>query len=589
MATPTAQEQYMLELVNRARANPNAEAARQGIALNQGLANGTLNGSAKQALVFNFNLIDSSRSHSQWMLEQNQFSHTGAGGSSAGDRMENANYDFTGNWTWGENIAYQGSTGTIDPTETIATEHDGLFKSSGHRTNILNDNFREIGIGAIAGEFTSNSGRTFNALMTTQNFAKSGNNVFLTGVAFDDAVTDDDFYTVGEGLGGINVTATNSNGQTFSTTTYGSGGYQLALEAGTYEIDFTGGNLGQTVERTVTVSNRNVKLDLATDQLEAASPANPPIPPEYTETPTPPPTTPETTTESPAETTNDPVPEPSEDTAPLEPADSEDNAMEEQPMEEAPGEEQPVEESSGGDTPTNEAPGEDSPGGEAEPMNDMEGSGGNPTAEPEAGGDPTPLPDSDDTPASILMDDPGTTPTTEDTPMASLNLIEGTEGRDRLRGTAEDDELQGMEGRDRLFGRAGNDLLMGGQGNDRLKGGRGKDTLVGADTITGGIGETDILRGGAGSDLFVLGDANQAYYNDGQNGTWGTRDFAFIRDFNTSQGDMLQLNGEAGDYRLQSMGSGGDALFHGDNELIAIVKTQGNEAFALDSSTVQFV
>lgn len=595
MATPTAQEQYMLELVNRARSNPNAEANRFGIDLNQGLASGTLNGSAKQPLVFNFNLIDSARSHSQWMLDTDQFSHTGANGSSAGDRMRQANYEFTGNWTWGENIAYQGSTGSIDATATIADEHEGLFKSSGHRTNILSNNFSEIGIGALEGNFDG-----YNSLMTTQNFAKSGNDIFLTGVAFDDAVTDDDFYTVGEGLGGINVIATNSSGQTFSTTTYGSGGYQLALAPGTYEIDFTGGNLGQTVERTVTVGNSNVKLDLATDQLAAPSSANPPANAAAEEATTTPPAT--TAAETPSESTNDSVPEPSEDTAPLQPGESE-APMEETPMEEAPAEETvmeetPVEETAMEETPVEETPMEEVPmedtSGESTPMDEgpMEGSGNNPMTEPEAGGESSPLPESDAVSDPAAMADPAANaPMAPEMPMdmPSLNLIEGTDGRDRLQGTSDDDELHGMEGRDRLFGRAGDDLLMGGKDHDRLNGGRGADTLIGADTTMAGVGEIDILRGGAGGDRFVLGDANQTFYDDGLTEGWGANDFAFIRDFNASQGDIVQLHGEVADYSLLSLGSCGSALFHGEDELIAIVKSRGNEAFALDSSAVQFV
>ncbi len=583
MATPTAQEQYMLELVNRARANPNAEAQRQGIDLNQGLANGTLDGSAKQALVFNFDLIDSSRSHSQWMLDQDQFSHTGAGGSSAGDRMRQANYDFTGNWTWGENIAYQGSTGNINPTTTIAAEHNSLFKSSGHRTNILSDNFREIGIGAIEGEYNG-----YNALMTTQNFARSGNDVFLTGVAFDDAVTDDDFYTVGEGLGGITVTATNTTtNQTFTTQTYSSGGYQLALDAGTYEVDFSGNNLGDVAEQTITIGNRNVKIDLATDQLPAPAPS------------------PEPETTPPAEPVEDTEPSQPEDSmeetpadeTPVEDAPVNETPMEETPVDEAPAEDAPVNETPTEDTPVDETPVEDAPVNETPteetPVDEtpVEDAPVNETPTEETPADEAPV---EDAPVNeIPMED---SPTAGDTPEpaepmeeSGNNLIEGTNGRDRLRGTTADDELQGMEGSDRLFGRAGNDLLMGGKGNDRLNGGRGSDTLVGADATTGGVGEIDILHGGAGSDLFVLGDANQAYYNDGQDGNWGTGDFAFIRDFNASQGDTLQLNGEASDYNLYSMGSCGDALFHGDNELIAVIKTRGNEALALDSSAVEFV
>src|SRR3954463_12402694 len=42
MAQPTAFEQYFLELVNRARLDPAAEAARLGIGLNDGLGGGQL-------------------------------------------------------------------------------------------------------------------------------------------------------------------------------------------------------------------------------------------------------------------------------------------------------------------------------------------------------------------------------------------------------------------------------------------------------------------------------------------------------------------------------------------------------------------
>ncbi|MEL6383309.1 MAG: CAP domain-containing protein [Cyanobacteria bacterium J06626_18] len=274
MAQPSANEQYLLELVNRARSNPSAEASLQGIGLNQGLAPGTISSSAKQPLVFNPKLIDASRDHSEWMLDTDTFSHTGKNGSSAGDRIRDAGYSFTGSWTWGENISWRGTTGTPDVTSFVGTQHVGLFKSSGHRTNILNGTFKEIGIGTVTGEFSG-----YNAVMTTQKFAKSGSSTFLTGVAFDDGVTDDDFYTVGEGLGSINVTATRqSDKATFSTETYGSGGYQMALTPGTYDVTFSGGDLSQTVKQTVNINSQNVKLDLATDQLPTDGGSGNPVP-----------------------------------------------------------------------------------------------------------------------------------------------------------------------------------------------------------------------------------------------------------------------------------------------------------------------
>ena len=268
MSQPTAYEQYLLELINRARLNPLDEANLFGIGLNDGLAANTISDAAKQPLAFNLLLIDAARSHSQWMLDNNIFDHTGANGSNASDRMSNAGYQFTGSWAWGENLGTRGTTGTLDVNNAITQINEGLFKSSGHRTNILNNSFREIGLGTLTGDFNG-----YNSLMVTENFAKSGSDVFLTGVAFDDLVQDDDFYTVGEGLGGIEVTAIRqSDNLSFTTTTMPSGGYQIALDAGTYEVSFSNNNqtIGNT--RQVTIAGENVKLDLDTSNLAVETP-----------------------------------------------------------------------------------------------------------------------------------------------------------------------------------------------------------------------------------------------------------------------------------------------------------------------------
>src|SRR3712207_1183737 len=126
MAQPTAYEQYFLELVNRARANPGAEAARLGIDLNQGLTAGTIANTAKQPLAMNQFLNDSAQAHSDWMLATDTFSHTGANGSSAGDRMKAAGYVFTGSWTWGENISIRWG-GTVK--ESRSEEHTSELQS----------------------------------------------------------------------------------------------------------------------------------------------------------------------------------------------------------------------------------------------------------------------------------------------------------------------------------------------------------------------------------------------------------------------------------------------------------------------------
>ena len=90
MATNSAHEQLILELINRARLDPAAEAARLGIGLNEGLSAGTISKAAKQPLAANPLLVDAARDHSQWMLNRDKFQHEGAGGSSPTERIVDA-------------------------------------------------------------------------------------------------------------------------------------------------------------------------------------------------------------------------------------------------------------------------------------------------------------------------------------------------------------------------------------------------------------------------------------------------------------------------------------------------------------------
>ncbi|WP_421725743.1 CAP domain-containing protein [Bauldia sp.] len=258
MATPTANEQYMLELINRARLDPAGEAARYGINLNKGLPSKTISEDPKQPLAMNPDLLDAARDHSTWMLNKDVFSHTGASGSSAGDRMRDAGYSFSGSWVWGENISWRGTTGSLDLTNAIRQQHKGLFLSSGHRENLMNGAFREVGVAQVEGVFTD--GVDYNASMVTQNFAKSGSAVFVTGAIYDDN-DGDDFYSVGEGDGGVAVTANGSG-----TTSYGSGGYQVKAPKGFVTVTFDG---SMTIK--VDTTNGNAKVDLVDGDTVASS------------------------------------------------------------------------------------------------------------------------------------------------------------------------------------------------------------------------------------------------------------------------------------------------------------------------------
>ena len=133
------------------------------------------------------------------------------------------------------------------------------------------------------------------------------------------------------------------------------------------------------------------------------------------------------------------------------------------------------------------------------------------------------------------------------------DFLDGGIGNDVLQGGDHNDRLKGNLGSDVLNGQDGDDLLEGGKGNDILQGGDGSDILNGVGTeYNVGVGEIDLLNGGNGPDAFILGDKYKAYYDDGDNSTTGFADYGFIKDFNPTQGDIIQLSGSASDYTLES-------------------------------------
>jgi len=99
-----------------------------------------------------------------------------------------------------------------------------------------------------------------------------------------------------------------------------------------------------------------------------------------------------------------------------------------------------------------------------------------------------------------------------------------------------------------IYGTTGSDRLIGTSGNDTISGVPQSGTHLGRGTI-------DALTGGAGNDIFVLGDVLGAFYNDGKARKAGTGDYARIMDF--QMGDKIQLSDDVGTYFLRSMKIGG--------------------------------
>jgi uncharacterized protein YkwD len=109
-------EQQMFQMVNKQR-------------VDQGLT----------PLTFSIPLRNLARAHSKDMFQRGYFSHYTPEGLSPFDRMGKAgiNYQYAG-----ENLA-------LAPSTSLAMQ--GLMNSPGHRANILNSNYHQVGIGVIDG------------------------------------------------------------------------------------------------------------------------------------------------------------------------------------------------------------------------------------------------------------------------------------------------------------------------------------------------------------------------------------------------------------------------------------------------------
>ncbi|MFF4319207.1 CAP domain-containing protein [Streptomyces sp. NPDC001568] len=88
------------------------------------------------ALTVNDKLTAAAQNHSQDMASHSNMSHTGSDGSDPGQRITRAGYNWS---TYGENVAY----GYGSPEQVM----NGWMNSPGHKKNILNCSFKEIGVG----------------------------------------------------------------------------------------------------------------------------------------------------------------------------------------------------------------------------------------------------------------------------------------------------------------------------------------------------------------------------------------------------------------------------------------------------------
>jgi Ca2+-binding RTX toxin-like protein len=154
------------------------------------------------------------------------------------------------------------------------------------------------------------------------------------------------------------------------------------------------------------------------------------------------------------------------------------------------------------------------------------------------------------------------------------NYIQGGAGLDAIWGHGGNDTLVGGGSNDSLYGGDDDDLLLGGGGSDHLQGGAGKDTLGGWGRTNN---EVDRLWGGAGADVFRLGDVYMGAYYVGYGNS-----YAIIEDFSRAEGDKLQVRqADLNGYRISTGTSltnanRVDTFIHFNNDLVATVANTSN-------------
>ena len=324
-SAPTADEQYMLQLINRARSDPPAEARRLlAVAQSDPVVAQAVQGwdlsafvraidgaGASPPLAFNPRLIAAARDRDAALLAANNQEHAPGGflvnpayGLVAGDGLPYYPVGASA-WATGENLfAYSRNVVGSTVKSYVDYFHAGLLidwgnPDFGHLENLLAPGpthaaatgtlgFSEIGIGLLANanptvpppahpNNPANLGLDVGPVIVTQEFAWKTGNAFLAGAIYRDANADD-FYTPGEGLGGVRIQALGLSGQgTFAATTWDSGGYSLALPPGTYAVTASGG-AAPTRSVVIAIGQDNVGWDL---QYEAVIPADLPVPADY--------------------------------------------------------------------------------------------------------------------------------------------------------------------------------------------------------------------------------------------------------------------------------------------------------------------
>jgi len=312
---PTDLEQYMLELINRTRANPAAEGQRllslaqtdplihqATLSWNLGAFSQTISSyKPEPPLAFNLRLIDAALGETAAMLAGNVQRHATSGyltNPAVATDTDKLPFYNTANSSWatGENIfAYSQGVNPASPTASADFFEAGFLldwgnPDFGHLRNILAPGpaeanpaakvfpYSEVGIGLVTNVAPPQPGAVnVGPALVTQEFGWRQGTAFLTGTFYLDAQKSG-LYAPGEGYGNVTIRAQGLNGQgTYQTQTWSTGGYSLQLPPGTYTVSASGPIPGVQAT-TITIDADNVGWSMGFNPNQAS---DIPVPGDY--------------------------------------------------------------------------------------------------------------------------------------------------------------------------------------------------------------------------------------------------------------------------------------------------------------------
>ena len=283
---PNGGEQRMMWLMNRARQNPTAEGLFLANSNNPDIADGrnffnvdvTLLKSQFSALparapaAFDARLYQASKDHSDDLIARDAQDHNGQTA-----RVDAGNFNPTAIsvsvFSFSESALNAHAALNIDWGGNAST--GGMQEPPGHRRAIMsefeaddgsNTPLTNVGLALVS---ENNPATNVGPLVFSGAYCHGGNaehNRFIVGTVWED-LNNNQLYDEGEGLGGVTVMPDSG---TYFAWTASAGGYAIPItSAGTFSVNFSGGDLGAiSVNRQAVVGAESALLDYEHDDSD---------------------------------------------------------------------------------------------------------------------------------------------------------------------------------------------------------------------------------------------------------------------------------------------------------------------------------